>query len=101
MELRYNCSSAPSALYQWHQVIAWHDSIANTLNIQVDNSAVSSLSDSGGAKDTTYPMMVGAHSDGPTGFSGFIDELVYYKRVLTKNERAWFYNGGLGRTAIM
>ena len=85
MELRYNCSSAPSALYQWHQVIAWHDSVANTLNIQVDHGAVSSLSYSGGAKDTAYPMMVGAHSDGLTGFSEFIDELVYYKRVLTSS----------------
>ena len=55
MELRYNCSSAPSALYQWHQVIAWHDSVANTLNIQVDHGAVSSLSYSGGGKGHGLP----------------------------------------------
>ena len=75
--MRYNWSSAPSALYQWHQVIAWHDSVANTLNIQVDHGAVSSVSYNGGAKDTTSPMIIGAHSDGSLGFNGLIDELVF------------------------
>ena len=98
MELRYNWSSAPSALYQWHQVIAWHDSVANTLNIHVDHGAVSSLSYSGGASDTTYPMTIGAHSDGSAPFSGLIDEVVLYKRLLTPEQRAWFYNNGQGRT---
>ena len=75
--MRYNWSSVPSALYQRRQVIAWHDSVANTLNIQVDNGTVSSVSYSGGAKDTTSPMIIGAHSDGSLGFNGLIDELVF------------------------
>jgi hypothetical protein len=67
---------------QWYTVIAWHDSVANTLNIQVNNGSVASVSYSAGSMDSTYPLSIGAHRDGATGLDGRIDEFALYKRVL-------------------
>jgi RHS repeat-associated protein len=78
--------------------VAWHDSVNNTLNIQVNNGTVSSVSYTSGAMDTTYPLSIGAHSNGSYGFDGRIDEVVLYKRVLNSAQRSWLYNNGAGRT---
>jgi RHS repeat-associated protein len=82
----------------WHTVIAWHDSVHNTINIQVDAGVVNSIAFSGGTTDTTYPLTIGAYSNGTTGLDGRIDEVAFYKRVLTAGERSWLYNGGAART---
>jgi hypothetical protein len=92
--------STPVLLGTWHQAIAWHSAAGNALYIQVDNGAVSSVSYSGGARDTTFPLTIGAHADGTTGFNGRIDEVAFYKRVLTSTERTWFYNSGAGRSYL-
>jgi RHS repeat-associated protein len=83
---------------QWYTIIAWHDSVNDTLNIQVNNSLVSSLAYAGGATDSTFPLSIGAHADGASALDGRIDEFALYKRVLTANERAWLYNNGAGRS---
>lgn len=82
---------------RWYTILAWHDAVNNTLNIQVNNANVSTVGYSSGAMDTTYPLSVGAHADGSCGLDGRIDELVLYKRVLTSAERSWLYNNGIGR----
>lgn len=73
---------------RWYTIVAWHDSVNNTLNIQVNNGTVSSVSYASGAMDTTYPLSIGAHSDGSFGLNGRIDEVALYKRVLTSAERS-------------
>ncbi|MBI3175912.1 MAG: hypothetical protein HYZ25_19495 [Chloroflexi bacterium] len=82
----------------WHTVVAWHDSVNDTINIQIDNGTVSSASYSGGAMDTTYPLSIGGHANSTYVFNGRIDEVSLYKRVLNTNERTWLYNAGAGRT---
>jgi RHS repeat-associated protein len=83
---------------QWYTIVAWHDATNNTLNIQVNNGTLSTVSYASGAMDTTYPLSIGAHSDGSSGFDGRIDEIALYKRVLTASERLWLYNNGMGRS---
>ncbi len=73
----------------WHTVIAWHDSVSNTINIQVDNETPDTLSFSSGTTDSTQPLSIGAFPSGVTGLDGLIDEVAIYRRVLTANERAW------------
>jgi len=78
----------------WYTVAAWYDSVNDTLNIQVNNGTVSSVSYSAGAPDTTYPLSFGVSTGGTSPLDGRIDEAVFYKRVLTAGERIWFYNSG-------
>jgi RHS repeat-associated protein len=83
---------------RWYTIVAWHDSVFNTLNLQVNNGTVSSVSYASGAMDTTYPLSIGAHANGTYGINGRLDEVALYKRVLNPSERSWLYNGGFGRT---
>jgi RHS repeat-associated protein len=85
----------------WHTVIAWHDhdSVNSTINIQVDDGSVNTLSYSGGTADSNNSLSIGAFPGGGTGLDGRIDEVAIYRnRVLTTSERDWIYNNGVGRT---
>jgi RHS repeat-associated protein len=90
-------TSATFTANAWHTVFAWHDAVNNTINIQIDNGTVNSLSYSGGAMDTTYPLTIGAHIDSGYVFNGRVDEVSLYKRILPAAERTWLYNAGTGR----
>jgi RHS repeat-associated protein/uncharacterized repeat protein (TIGR01451 family) len=81
----------------WNTVVAWYDSANDTLNIQVNNGTVYSRSYTSGAPDTTNSLVFGVSTGGTMPFSGRIDEVAIFKRVLATDERAWFHNAGDGR----
>lgn len=94
-----NTFGAPST-GTWYFIVCWHDSIANTLNICVNNGTVDSVSYSLGVFDSTAGFKLGAYrSGGANGnWSGEIDEFGFWKRVLTAGERTSLYNSGNGIT---
>lgn len=79
----------------WYFIVVWHDSVANTINIQVNDGTVNTTSHSAGVYDGTGSVRVGDN-----GFNqywdGLIDELNFWKRVLTSDERTSVYNAGAG-----
>jgi hypothetical protein len=79
----------------WYYVIVWHDSVANTFNIQVNDGVVHSAPHSAGVFAGTSPFQLGRAS---TYVDGTIDELALWKRTLTSAERTLLYNAGAGRT---
>lgn len=82
----------------WYFVVAWHDSAANTINISVNAGTADSTSHSTGVFDGTAAFTLGAR-DGSLGtpLDGLLDEVGFWKRVLTGDEIAELYNGGAGR----
>lgn len=82
----------------WHLLVAWHDSVANTINIQLDNGAVASAAHAGGAFVGSAAFALGTNLDAPTnyGWDGRIDSVSFWKRVLTSDERAALYSAGAG-----
>ena len=48
---------------RWYTMTAWHDSVQNKLNIQLDNGMVPSLNYSSGAMDATQAISLGAFAD--------------------------------------
>jgi hypothetical protein len=84
------------SLSTWYYIIAWHDSTANTINIQVNNGTVDSTSYSSGVFGSTSILAIGA-SSAPAGYiDGRIDEVGFWKKVLTSGERTLLYNSGAG-----
>jgi hypothetical protein len=77
----------------WHTVIAWHDSVENTINIQVDNGTVQSKTFTSGTMNTTSPLTMGALLDGTYGLNGYLDEVAIYQRVLSGPEPLLFRAG--------
>lgn len=83
----------------WYFIVGWHDATANTVNLQVNNATPESATTSGTAPDVSSAVfMIGAREySGFEGyFDGIIDEVGFWKRVLTSQERTDLYNSGNG-----
>jgi hypothetical protein len=81
-------------------LFAWHDPVLDRLYLQVDDATPNFATWAGG----TINNGVGAMNIGRFPFSnglrwdGMLDEVSFWKRVLTPEERAWLYNAGAGRS---
>jgi len=90
-------SGGASSLNAWHYVVGWHDATANLIWIQVDNGTPVSAAHSGGCNDAAGAFIIGRAGDG-FQFEGAVDEVGFWKRLLTSDERTFLYNGGAGET---
>ena len=83
----------------WLFVVAWHDSVADTINIQINNGGANSAARTGGSYDDARAFRIGTDpGDIPGDFwDGRIDAVGVWKRVLTAAERTLLYNNGNGR----
>jgi hypothetical protein len=88
--------SAPSAT-TWYFVCGWHDATANTITIQVDNGTPLSTSHAAGIFDSNGAFRLGLNSAAQS-MDGLIDQVGFWKRVLTSDERSFLYNSGNGRS---
>jgi hypothetical protein len=99
--LNYNsvagASLNPIAVNTWYFVVCWHDAIANTLNIQINDGPVDSVSYSIGVRAGIASLLFGQSGFGGS-HDGLIDEAGLWKRLLTAPERTDLYNAGVGRT---
>lgn len=82
----------------WYYLVAWYDAVADTMNIQINDGTVESLGSIGGLfASAATPFTVGAFA-GSGFWDGLIDEVGFWKRVLTAGERTSLYNAGAGFT---
>lgn len=91
------------SLATWYHIMAWHDSVLNTVNIQINGGTVNSQATAAVVpSDTTRLFIVGSASDGAgSRWDGRIDEVKFWSRVLTAPERAEDYNNGLAGRALL
>jgi hypothetical protein len=89
-----NIFGSPS-IATWYFIHAWHDSVANTINIQVNNGTPNTTAVSVGVRDSTAAFEIGRHASGQP-HNGRIDQVGVWKRTLTSTERSTLYNGGAG-----
>lgn len=81
----------------WYHVVAWHDAAGNTINIQVNNGTANSAATTMSPSDTAVATTLGGRTGIATRYwDGRLDEVGYWKRVLTAAERTALYNGGAG-----
>mgnify|MGYP001163427310 CR=1 FL=1 len=80
----------------WYYVVAWHDSVNDTMNIQVNNGAVESMAYTGGLIHTNSPLSIG-ELIGYYHLDGRVDNTGIWGRVLSEDQRTQLYNsaGGL------
>lgn len=85
----------------WYLVIAWHDSVANTINIQVNDSAIISNATTGAqqaASNAQFQIGARQYATSRIFWNGVLDQVIFWKRILTSTERAALYNAGSGVT---
>ena len=80
----------------WYFFCAWHDATANTINVSVNDNTPASAAHSTGVHNGTASFYLGRNEEGLTWFTGRLDSVSIWKRVLTAAERTQLYNGGAG-----
>lgn len=80
----------------WAFVLAWHDSVLNTLNIQVNDGAVNSVAHTLGVFDSTASLMLGSNNGISQFHNGRMDSAFLSKRVYSAAERTQLYNSNIG-----
>lgn len=78
----------------WNFVVAWYDSVADLVNIQINNGAIDSAAYALGSNDGVNPFALGLRGDLP--LDGALDSLSFWRRTLTVQERSDLWNGGAG-----
>jgi hypothetical protein len=81
----------------WYFVVAWHDSVNNQTGISVNAGTADTQAHSGGVNDGNAPFQIGAGTYDSRYWDGRIDEVGFWKRVLSGAERTELYNAGSGR----
>jgi hypothetical protein len=81
----------------WAHFVMWHDSVNNVICITMNDGAVASLAHTIGVQKNTVPFWIGARLSDAQALNGQVDELGFWKRVLTPAERTALYNGGAGK----
>lgn len=80
----------------WYFIVGWHDPTANILGISV-NGITNLVSYSTGVCASNSDFLIGRNGSNITSdFTGKIDEVGVWKRVLTPAEQTQLYNAGLG-----
>ena len=83
----------------WYFIVAWHNSVGNSILIQVNNGSPDGVASGGGANTPgADPFILGGRGHADLYFSGRIDEFGFWKRLLTTDEKTELYNGGAGKT---
>lgn len=82
------------AVGNWYFFVAWHDSVNNVIGVSV-NDASDTASYSSGGHDNSGAFLLG-RLFGSQFWDGTIDEVGFWKRVLTSTERTQLYNSGNG-----
>jgi hypothetical protein len=80
----------------WYFFVAWHDAMANTINLTVNNNTAASLSHSTGVFDGTAAFSLGRNEEGLSWLDGRLDSVSIWKRILTSGERTQLHNSGNG-----
>ncbi len=78
-------------------MVAWHDAAIDTLNIQVDNGAVDTVSHTTGVFDGSAPFTIGGEVNSTVNFlEGRTDSVTVWNRVLSADERMQLFNNASG-----
>lgn len=86
----------------WYFIVAWFDRTLNTVNIRVNNGTTNSAATGTVQMQATLTdVRVGAIDATPDGvpdtfWNGRIEQLTWWRRILTNAEQSALYNGGSG-----
>ncbi len=93
----YAVNFGSPSISTWYYVVGWFDSSTGTINIQVNNGSVDSVSVTGGIYAGVADLVIGRNQDSATHYmDGRIARVGLWKKALSASERTALYNSGTG-----
>jgi hypothetical protein len=80
----------------WYYAVAWHSATDDKIYLSVDDGTAVEGAYSAGSYDSGASFRIGGYSDYSEYFDGLIDQVGFWKRALTSQERTDLYNAGSG-----
>lgn len=91
-------STTVAALNTWYFTCGWLDNPNNLIWVQVNNDTPVSAAFSFDIFSGTGPFIIGGQNTvGAFYWTGRVDAVTLWRRLLTAEERTYAYNGGVGR----
>ena len=85
----------PIATATWYFIAVWFNASANSINIKVNNGTTYSNTVTPTSAGSAN-FKIGLRDDSTQYWDGLIDEVGFWKRLLTSDELTSLYNGGSG-----
>lgn len=82
----------------WYHIVVWHDSVNNVIGIRVNDTAQDTAAHTVGCQDGAGAFKIGTTGAIMNFLNGKVDEVGFWKKVLSTAERTQLYNGGFGDT---
>lgn len=82
----------------WYFFVAQHDSVNKKTALIINETSYNTASVPSGVFQSTMNFYLGARGDAGSYWNGEIDEVGWWKRLLTGTERSALYNAGAART---
>lgn len=83
----------------WYFIYAQYNSAVNVIAISINNGTLKTTGLSGSVGSSLTTFRIGAEASG-VYFDGIIDEVGFWKKILTPQEITDLYNGGNGNTLL-
>ena len=88
-------TGGPISAGVWYHVVFWHDSVNNQIGLAINGGVPAVYAHSSGVQVKSFSFQIGG--DMPVAnMYGLVDEVSFWKRMLTPAERTILYNGGSG-----
>lgn len=81
----------------WNHLVCWHDAGSNQIGLSLNGATAVTAAHTTGVRSGTFEFELGARKNQPAFFDGMLDEVGFWKRLLTTTERASLHNGGSGK----
>lgn len=88
----------PLTTATWYHIAVWHDSVNNVLGIRINDSATDTIAHTVGCQDGAGAFKIGTSGAITNFMDGRVDEVGFWKKVLSAAEITALYNGGFGQT---
>lgn len=82
----------------WYHAYASCGAGVSTLSLNDATAITGSLGGTPSGPYSGNPLVVGARGGNRLPTNGMLDEVAFWRRALTDEERSWLYNGGAGRS---
>lgn len=82
--------------FTWYHIVGWYDSSDGKVRLRINDTTTYVSSSTATLTQGTDPFAILAGSYGNVNWNGLVDEVGFWKRVLTSAEITALYNGGSG-----
>lgn len=82
----------------WYFLVVDHNPVTDLISIQGNNGTINTASHALGIHNGGGNIQLGRLNGFSGAHDGLLDQIGFWKRVLTSDERTFLYNGGAGRS---